>query len=50
MLLDKQGNAGRSENGWQTYDLKQALAETAIPVQLDMERADKSMFDYRPLA
>ena len=32
------------------YDLKQAFADTATPVQLEMKRADKTMFDYRPLA
>lgn len=40
---------GRAENGWQTYDLKHAFADAEIPVQLAMERADNTMFDYLPL-
>ncbi len=40
---------GRSENGWQSYDLKQALADTETPVQICMERADKTILEYRPL-
>lgn len=40
---------GRAENGWQTYDLKQAIPDSTTNIQICMERADKAMFDYQSL-
>lgn len=40
---------GRAENGWQTYDIRQAISDSTTNIQIHMERADKAMFDYKPL-
>lgn len=40
---------GRAENGWQTYDIRQAISDATTNIQICMERADKAMFDYQSL-
>lgn len=40
---------GRVENGWQTFDISQAITEASTIIQISMERADKAIFDYQSL-
>lgn len=40
---------GRQENGWRRYDIHQPMADTDIPAELSLERADPEMFTFVPM-
>ncbi|QQO07841.1 C45 family autoproteolytic acyltransferase/hydolase [Breznakiella homolactica] len=40
---------GRIENGWNTYDIREPLAESVRPIEIDPVKADPAEYQFKPL-